>query len=221
MADISDELEGVIAKMLAPLRGLKLKVVIEGLSRKNVIPFDKNNDQDLDLLNKLKIVAENVLIEVNKNGIKRTRPNEVGNDIEPFVKEKLNEIGFKADTPISLNGNRRSVGYPDIEFIDNYDRYNYLECKTYNIENINTTLRSFYLSPSEDFKVSKDAHHFGMSFEVYVDHSIGNHHIYKINSWKILDLSQLALDVKYEFNSDNRRLYDSKLILAEKENSVI
>ena len=51
----------------------------------------------------------------------------------------------------------------------------------------------------------------------YLNKSIKNKHLYKVKSWKILDLSKLKLDVKHEFNADNKRLYDKKLILAEKK----
>ena len=215
MKHISKELEGVISQMLKPLSGLPLGIVIEGLSGYKVIPFNKKDDKDLQVLDTLKKVANNVLVEVNKNGILRPRPNEVGNDIEPFVKKALNSFNYKAYTPSTISGKKKSTGYPDIEFIDEFDRSNYLECKTYNIDNIHTTQRSFYLSPSNEFKITKNAHHFGISFEIFVEKSIGNKHLYKVKSWKILDLSKLELDVKYEFNSDNKRLYDEKLIIAE------
>ncbi len=216
---ISKELEGVIIQMLKPLKGLPLGIVIEGLSGYKAIPYNSRSSKDRKVLETLKKCAINVMEEVNIKGILRPRPNEVGNDIEPFVKDALNSLGYKADTPVTINGKKKSTGYPDIKFVDEFGRVNYLECKTFNINNIHTTQRSFYLSPSGDFKVTKDAHHFGISFEIYVEKSIGNKHLYKINSkinsWKILDLSKLELDVKYEFNADNKRLYDKKLILAE------
>ncbi len=165
---ISNELEGIISQMLKPLKGLSLGIVIEGLSGFKAIPFDRTNEQDIEVLNKLKEIAEIVLNTVNENGILRPRPNEVGNDIEPFVKNALNIVNYYADTPKTANGKKKSTGYPDIEFKDTFGRINYLECKTYNIENINTTQRSFYLSPSEDFKIIEDAHHFGISFEIFV-----------------------------------------------------
>ncbi len=213
--DISNELEGVIAQMLKPLKGLPLNIVIEGLSDNKVVPFNENDTKDIRVLEVLKEVAKNVKYNVNLNGIRRTRANEVGNDIEPYVKEALNAVGYKSDIPYTCSGHKKSTGYPDLEFIDEFDRLNYLECKTFNIKNIDTTQRSFYLSPSEDFKVTQDAHHFGISFEIIEDGREKNKNIYKIHSWKILDLSKLKLDVKYEFNSDNKRLYSKELILAE------
>jgi hypothetical protein len=203
---VSQELQGVIAQMLKPLKGLSMKIVVEGLSGNKVIPFNKNSPHDLEVLETLQKVAENVKNYVAKNPIESKRVNEVGNKVEPIVKEELNKIGFKAQTP-----NGKSTGYPDLEFFDESDRLHYLECKTYNIKNIDTTQRSFYLSPSENFKIRQNAIHFGISFEV---EDIGNQK-YKINGWKILDFSELELDVKYEFNSNNRKMYQQNLILAE------
>ncbi|MDD3663585.1 MAG: restriction endonuclease, partial [Candidatus Pacebacteria bacterium] len=132
-------------------------------------------------------------------------------------KEALNHEGYYSRTPTGLSGKKKATGYPDIEFLDEFERINYLECKSFNIKNVNTTQRSFYLSPSSDFKITKDAHHFGISFEVFVESSIGKDSIYKLKSWKILDLEKLELDVKYEFNSDNFRLYSESLILSQRK----
>ncbi len=94
--------------------------------------------------------------------------NWVRKQYRTFIKEALNKNGYKASTPSAKNGKKKSTGYPDIEFVDEFNRINYLECKTFNIENINTTQRSFYLSPSEDFKVTVNAHHFAISYEIVV-----------------------------------------------------
>ena len=124
-------------------------------------------------------------------------------------------MGYPAQTPKTTTGKSKATGYPDIEFIDEFGRANYLECKTYNIENISTTQRSFYLSPSEEFKITKDAHHLIVSFEIFVAGTSGRNNIFNCKSWKIISIENLLVDVKYEFNSDNRRLYSEDLILAE------
>jgi len=208
-------LEDVIKQMIKPLKGIPFKLVIEALSGHKIIPFNKENKKDKSVLRNLIKVAMDVGKEINRNGIKRPRPNEVGNDIEPIVKSALMKLRYKADTPKTKNGNKKTTGYPDVEFIDEFNRINYLECKTYNIENVDTTQRSFYLSPAEEFKITEDAHHFVISFEVYVAESRGKMNIYKCKAWKILKLEELIVDVKYEFNADNFRLYSKKLIIAE------
>ncbi len=208
-------LENIIKQMLTPLKGVPLKLVIEALSGSTILPFDSKNEHDRVILEKLADVARLAGTRINAVGIKRNRPNEVGNDIEPFVKTALRELGYKSDTPLTKSGKRKSTGYPDIEFIDEFGRTNYMECKTFNIENIDTTQRSFYLSPSDDFKITKTAHHFCICYEIFVDGRSGNQNIYKCRKWKILSVEQLLVDVKYEFNSDNARLYSKDLLLAE------
>ena len=126
---------------------------------------------------------------------------------------------MKADIPTCYSGLKKATGYPDIIFWYKDTPY-YLECKTYNIKNINTTQRSFYFSPSDEFKVIYDAPHFILSFEIYVAGEKENKHVYKCKHYKILSIETLSLDVKYEFNSDNKRMYSGKdgaIILAEGE----
>ncbi len=177
MADINyiRRLENTIRQMLQPLRNVPFNLVVEAITGKRVLPFEHSNSEHKEVLEILKKIAKRVGKEINKKGIKRPRPNEVGNDIEKYVKEEMNKIkkedsktDVKADTPIGPSGNRKSTGYPDILFWYK-DKPYYLECKTYNIENITTTQRSFYLSPSDEFKVIYDAPHFILSYEIYVD----------------------------------------------------
>jgi hypothetical protein len=149
--------------------------------------------------------------------ILRPRPNEVGNDIEPFVKRALTLRGFRADTPVSKSGKRKTMGYPDIIFWSGTTPF-YLECKTFNAENEETSQRSFYLSPSEDMRITHDAVHLLLSYEIYEGGRIGRKNAYRCKRFKILSLDSLSVDVKYEFNSDNARLYsgrDGARILAE------
>jgi hypothetical protein len=212
-------LENVVKQMLTPLKDIPFNLVIEAMTGKKVLFFEPQNSEHKKILELLKQTALYAGKEVNKNGILRPRPNEVGNDIEPYVKSALNSLGLNADTPIGPKGHKKSTGYPDILFWFNNNPY-YLECKTYNIEIIETTFRSFYFSPSDEFKVIYDAPHFILSFEIYVAGEQGAKHIYKCRHYKILSIERLSLDVKYEFNSDNRRIYSGRngtVILAKGE----
>ncbi|MEJ5284785.1 MAG: hypothetical protein WHS77_07000 [Brevinematales bacterium] len=181
--------------------------------------FDFSNKEHKKVLDFLKKVAVNAGKEINRNGILRPRPNEVGNDIEKYVMEELKNLKLKPEIPEGKNGNKKTTGYPDIIFFYKEKPY-YLECKTYNVKNLSTTQRSFYLSPSYEFKVTEDAVHFILSYEIYVSGEKKGNHIYKCNRYKILSIESLSLDVKYEFNSDNNRMYsgeDGAKILADEE----
>lgn len=215
--EYTERLENVVKQMLRPLKGIPFNLVIDAMTGKKVMMFDFGNSAHKEVLNLLTKAAIDAGKGINKTGILRPRPNEVGNDIEPYAKEALNRLGLKADTPSGPSGKKKSMGYPDIIFWYRETPY-YLECKTYNLKNVDTTQRSFYFSPSDEFKVTHDALHFLLSFEVYVAGEAGNKHIYKCKRYKILSIESLALDVKYEFNSDNRRMYsgrDGAVLLAE------
>jgi len=215
--DYTKRLENIIKQMLKPLKDIPFNLVIEAMTGKKVISFDFAKSDHQRVLDLLKQAALNAGMEINRTGILRPRPNEVGNDIEPYAKSALNSLGLNADVPTGPKGRKKSTGYPDILFWFNKKPY-YLECKTYNIENIETTQRSFYFSPSEEFKVIYDAPHFILSFEIYVAGEQRGKHIYKCKHYKILSIESLSLDVKYEFNSDNKRMYSGKngtIILAE------
>lgn len=207
--EYTKRLENVIRQMLTPLKDIPFNLVIEAMTGKKVIPFNYGNSEHKKVLSLLEKTAVMAGREINKKGILRTRPNEVGNDIEPYVKKALNSLKLNASVPECPSGKKKAVGYPDIIFQFNGTPY-YLECKTYNSKNKDTSQRSFYLSPSDEFKITFDAVHFMIAFEIYVDGEQNGKHIYKCCNYKILSLDTLSLDVKYEFNSDNKRLYSNK-----------
>lgn len=153
-----------------------------------------------------------------EEGIYRSRPNEVGNDMEEYVKNAINHIGFRASTPKKRNGKKQSTGYPDFYCETENGNPFYLEVKTYNLKNINTTQRSFYLSPPNPGheKINHDAPHVMMSFEIKQFESNVQKNLYKPVSWKILSLYNLQLNLKSEFNSSNREMYNENLIISEK-----
>jgi len=97
-------LESVIKQMLTPLKDIPFNLVIECLTGKKVIPFDSQNPEDRELLEILKEVAIVGGKEINKNGIKSRRPNEVGNYIEAFVKKALQQYALNPDVTGGATG---------------------------------------------------------------------------------------------------------------------
>lgn len=207
-----EELENIIKQMIAPLKQIPLKLVLESISGKKVIPFDKDNSQHKKLLGKLKKAAKFACQNINNaGGIVSPRVNEVGNKVELPIKEALCQVGFKdADIPVNKKGVKQSSGYPDLGFSFG-DLNVYVECKTYSKKNIATTQRSFYLSPTEAFKVTKDAIHIVISIEIE-QKSVG---VFTAMAWKIVQIERIKVDVKREFNSDNKRMYSAENILAD------
>jgi hypothetical protein len=109
-------LENVIKQILTPLKDIPFNLVIESLSGKKVISFDLKNPEHKELLSLLKQTALQAGKAINKSGILRPRPNEVGNDIEPFIKKALNSLNLNADVPTGPSGSKKATGYPDILF---------------------------------------------------------------------------------------------------------
>jgi hypothetical protein len=214
--DRIEELEEVLARFLQPMKGIPFPVVIRALAGCAVLPIDKQSDGDARLVNSIVEAAKIAAELVRADPIRRNRPNEVGNDIEPFVLLALEKIGLRAERPRSEKGRAQSTGYPDLLLFDKEARPAYLECKVFGEGSAMTSMRSFYLSPSANPKVCIDARHLLLAFGVSREPIPGSQDsFYRATSFKLIDLFGLKCDVKYEFNADNARLYDEKMVLAE------
>jgi hypothetical protein len=210
-------LENVLAQMLKPVKGIPLNVVVKALSDHAIIRFDpQKNASDKKVLGQLEKAIRMCAEEVKQTPIRRPRPNEVGNDIEEYVFRAIGKVGLKPVRPTSAKGLGKATGYPDILFHDEEGRPTYLECKIFAHGTPPSTMRSFYLSPSESFKVSQDARHLLLAFGMDASAISGSRDsLYVPKSFKLVDLHDLLCDVKYEFNSDNRRLYAPDLMLLQ------
>ncbi len=191
------DLENFVKRMLIPMKDLSFRVIIKSISGYSVLPFKK----DPQLTNLLKKVFRYASENINTKGIQAKRPNEVGNKIELFVKESLNKFNVKPEVPKNQNGKRVSAGYPDIIF-EYHNHPIYLECKTYNLKNINTTQRSFYFSPSKNFKITKNAPHLMITFQI-----VKKHGRYFTTHWRLYSLENMKINLKHEFNQSNKKMY--------------
>ena len=210
------DLQAVLSQFLKPIKGIPFSLIIQSMSGHAVIPIELASHSDKLLVERLTSIAKLTGQLVEADPIRRNRPNEVGNDIEAYVIAAAIKLGLSAVRPKSKSGRGKATGYPDILMNDENGSPTYLGCKIFGEGSESTTMRSFYLSPSEIFKVAADAHHVLMAFGMEREPIAGSRDsFYKSASFKVVDLSALKCDVKYEFNSDNQRLYGGQLILAE------
>jgi hypothetical protein len=151
--------ERALAQMLKPIRNIPFSIIVQSLAERQVIPIDKSDGNDVELLNRLQETIHLCAADLTSHPIRRPRPNEVGNDVEQYVMRALPKAGLTAARPTSKAGLGKSTGYPDILIRDMQNRDTYLECKIFSDGAAETTMRSFYLSPSESFKVCLDARH--------------------------------------------------------------
>lgn len=202
-------LEEALAQFLKPIKGIPFEVVIKALCGAAVEKFDLYKAENKTVLAILVDAMQDACIAVQKTPIDRPRPNEVGNDMEPFVINALKARNLQAAAPKTKAGKGKSTGYPDVR-IETGGPPIYLEVKSYAADNHNTTFRSFYLSPAEDPKVSENGYHLLVGFEI---ERKGN--LFTPVAFEIVDLYGLDCDMKAEFNSDNKRLYEKHRTLAQ------
>lgn len=174
-----------------------LHEIIPVLYGEDVLPYSGEDKEAL------KIALTRALAAINAKGIEARRVNEVGNAVESYVVDALEAAGFAADRPRARSGRQRSVGYPDIEASREGHAF-YFEIKTYHPRTEESTQRTFYLSPSTDPKVTHAAFHLAVAFAMEPD---GDQHYYA-KSVKLVDLHDLPVKLKIEYNASNRDLYN-------------
>ncbi len=185
---------------------MPLEAVVEALSGCRVL------DWQGEQLEGLTRIADAVLQRVRATPLSAARPNEVGYRLETVVSAAIRELDWPVDRPAGPSGRRRSAGYPDLEFMAG-GRAFYLEIKAFSPGTERSTQRTFYLSPSDDFKVTRDAFHLLLACEIVAE----GEDTYRLQSVKWLDLSRLEVRLKHEFNASNRDLYgeDAGLVILE------
>jgi hypothetical protein len=197
-------LKSIIAD-LKPLKQVRLKVAINAIASTEIVAFDA--DADRSLREKFERAARLVLDDIKANPMVKGRPNEAGNAIEGRVKTALIKCGLAVETPKSKSGKAKSAGYPDLLVTDEIGGKTYVECKTLNLNSLNSTLRSFYLSPSDESKASETARHFLFAFVMEKVKNLAGEEAFAAVSAKLLSLEDMICDIKLEFQSHNKRMY--------------
>ena len=205
-----------LSHLLEPLKNITFSEVIRNLAQKDVIPIDMRSNEDLALIDTLNKAAQSVLNETISNPIINKRVNEVGNKIEAYVERAVKEHNCNCFKPRGRQGKKNPNGYPDFELLDQAERVSYLEVKTFSKETKYKTQRTFYLSPSNNFKVTKDARHLLLAFQMVPSPNSDPKMLeYRAVEFLLIDVSTLMCDVKNEFQSNNKRMYEDCLVLAE------
>lgn len=206
-----------LAELTKPAKRIPFKDVIHATTQHCILDFDTNSVAHRALFQKLSAAAAHAASKARTAGLFSARPNEAGNHMEVFVRAALQATGLTARTPVTTRGASQTTGYPDVEIIS--DPPCYLELKTYNANTVNTTQRSFYYSPSEHPKVTRDALHLLLAYELEKTTRDGQPAFIPIH-WKLITLQDLEVDLKFEFNQSNRGLYGKDAgpaVLAESQ----
>lgn len=210
-SETSDPLKAII-QQLKPLAKPRLKQVVNAISGASVLPFDSTVDKDL--LEQFKRAATSVLADIRANPLVSDRPNEAGNKIEDRVQNALQGQGLIAAKPSSKSGKGKSAGYPDL-IVRGADSVTYVECKTYNRKTLNSTFRSFYISPSEEFKAHENARHVLFGIELEGGTNSSGERVFYGKSARLVSLDDMLCDIKLEFQSSNKRMYSEMQAIFE------
>jgi len=137
------------------------------------------------------------------------RSNELGNFLDTELMRILNTIPHcSARRPETASGREQSAGYPDL-ILSAHGKTLYIETKIYQAKTKTSTLRTFYFKPTEreNIKVNHSCPHILVGFEV---ESLGknNRSPFIISDFEIVDLFDLKVNFKPEFNANNPMIYD-------------
>jgi hypothetical protein len=173
--------------IMKKIRNVPFSYVIEMTTGHKVIPL---SDEDKEVLDEIFEASRAVLDEAREEDYGSVRPNEISNRLEDKLRSRLQGV-------IPEN---KVAGYPNI-MIERRGKIYYVEVKLAEAGQLNSSFRAFYYEPVELAKVTKDASHILVGFI---------HRTKTIIGFKIVDLSKIKVNLKSEFNANNKELYKSE-----------
>ncbi len=199
-----DEFKTTISYLKKGVEELYFRDVIKAATDHSIVKFD---DSSLKVLAKidecLKNNFSNLQLQMKKY---KGRVNEAGNEIEKLLKLQLNNLSnISCKTPTLANGTAQSSGYPDY-LIESSNVTIYADIKAFQAKTKESSFRSFYYEPTNQVKILKDAPHCLIGFEIK---SLGgdNKSPFELVNYEIVDLYDLQVNFKAEFNANNSDVY--------------
>ena len=188
-------------------RTFSFATIANACSGKQVLPLT-NDPVHLRITAAISHALKLTLTELNQpdSPVKRLRRiNEASRFFEDSIHKHLNEIpGWTCDVPPNRSGVHQRSGYPDLRIIDDESKLVfYLDPKLVEQGSAESTFRTFYFEPkNETLKITGDAVHLLAGIE----HD-GKEGSWTFTGWRLVDLSQLRVRLKAEFQASNAELY--------------
>ena len=198
------------------LRGLPFSEVILDTTGKHVLAVDRKNEVDQRVIKQISAALDEVMKKLNSSASpiqNIERINEVSSYFENSLRESLNTIpAMSCDFPRTADGKIQRSGYPDLRLVDlTSKRVFYLDPKLYAAGSRDSSFRAFYFEPKiATNKVREDAVHLVAGFE-HEPHKDGR---WNFTRWDLVDLSQLKVKLKAEFQGSNRDMYRPEAVVA-------
>ena len=198
------------------LREIPFGQVIFDATGKKVLPLDRKNPADEEIVKRITGVLNQVLRQVNEPGNPLQaagRINETSSHFEDLLRTQLNAVvGLKCDFPRTAEGRLQRSGYPDLRIVDTQsNRVLYLDPKLYAKGSRESSFRTFYFEPKiATNKVTEDAVHLIAGFE----HQPKADGRWKFTRWDLVDLAHFKVRLKAEFQASNHDIYRPDAVLA-------
>jgi hypothetical protein len=190
-----DQNEALLAEAVRAFRrlpkGISVSQIISAVTEHSVVPLE-DCAEDRGLIDRVSAACINLIARSQATPIKTTRLNELGNAVEEPMLEACRRAGLEASWPRRADGAASRTGYPDIAIGIDGQHPTYLEVKVIGVGSETSSFRSFYLSPSDNPKVCKDARHILVAFthQRATDANDGLEQ-YSLTKFKIVDLARV------------------------------
>lgn len=188
--------------------------IIFATSGKKVLPLDKDDATDQAILHHIQSAAATVLAAMNAadspvKGLRRI--NEASRHFEDALQKALTRGDFTCAFPVTASGDAQRSGYPDLQVVHRPSgRVTYVDPKLFEEKSRHSTLRTFYFEPrGRTNKVTKDARH--LLLGIAHDGKDGD---WSFSSFHLVDLSQLKVQLKAEFQASNKDVYREENIVG-------
>jgi len=140
------------------------------------------------------------------------RISEASRFIEDELRAELNQQpGWNCTIPSVASGEEQRSGYPDMRLVLPDGSIVFLDPKLFAADSRTSTLRTFYYEPKTlTNKVHDDARH----LLVGIPHNGKSGADLRLLGWELVDVSQLRVQLKAEFQASNKDIYREDATVA-------
>ena len=200
-----EEFQKAVSFLKSGINNLKWRDVIKASCNKDVLVFNKDSYEGINILDRWITENLNLLQELGLSY--QGRVNEFGNFMESQLEKNFEHKELKFLPVLNSNGKVQSSGYPDYKI--SYKKcIMYGDCKVISTKTKLSSFRSFYYQPTKTGKVLEDAQHFLLVF--IREGKNGNNPPFKIVDYKIVDLYDFTVGFKAEFQANNIETFNLK-----------
>jgi hypothetical protein len=209
-------IKGLLKEELSS-RVFDFPLVVEAVSGKKVLPAAGRESRER-VIAAITAVTDEMLAEMSAEsspirGLRRI--NEGSRFFEEGLLEGIENIeGITCTIPHTRQGSAQRSGYPDLRITDEAtgDVY-YLDPKLMEQGSAESNLRTFYFEPKDNtLKITEEATHLLLGIE----HD-GKDGEWEFLRYRLVDLSELKVRLKAEFQASNRELYEEASVLEKRE----